>query len=90
MEIIEKKKFNAYRPLKLKRKKGEVNKKNFAELPTLFQNKGEIGNNAIFLGPSVPFWDQGKHCWPRSDATEHSVWSGSALFANMNFYQKYN
>ena len=33
--------------------------------------------------------DIGKHCRPRSDAAEcQSVWSGSPLFANMNFYQK--
>ena len=52
MDITEKKKFNAYRPLKLKRKKGEVKKQNFADLPTLFQNKGEIGNKTyLFLGP---------------------------------------
>ena len=41
------KKFNAYRPLKLKGKK-EVN--NFGDLPTLFQNKGEIVNKTILLG----------------------------------------
>ena len=47
------KKFNAYRPLKLKRKKKDAKKKkkkkNFADLPTLFQNKGEIVNKTIFF-----------------------------------------
>ena len=42
------KKVNAYRPLKLERKKKRGKKKDFADLPTLFQNKGEIGNNTIF------------------------------------------
>ena len=26
-------------------------------------------------------WDIGKQCWPRSDATECIIWSGSAMFA---------
>ena len=34
------------------------------------------------------FWDIGKHCRPRSDATESGVWSGSSLFANRNIYSK--
>ena len=38
-------------PLNSRDKKIEV-KKNFADLPTLFQNKGEIGNKTIFLGLS--------------------------------------
>ena len=46
-------KFNAYRPLKLKRKEKRGTKKKkkyFAYLPTLFQNKGEIVNKTFFLG----------------------------------------
>ena len=31
------------------------------------------------------FWDLGKQCSPRSDASERGAWSGSALFANRNF-----
>ena len=36
------------------------------------------------------FWDIGKQCRPRSDAAERSVWSGSTLFAHMNFHQKHD
>ena len=36
-------------PLNLREKKVEVKKKNFADLPTLFQNKGEIGNKTILF-----------------------------------------
>ena len=45
---LKKKKFNAYRPLKLKRKKR--GSKKIADLPTLFQNKVEIVNKTFFLG----------------------------------------
>ena len=55
MDIIEKKTtFDAYRPFKLKRKKKKKKKvevkkkKKFAYLPTLFQNKGELGNKTFF------------------------------------------
>ena len=34
------------------------------------------------------FWDIGKQCRPRSDATERGIWSGSSLFANRNIYSK--
>ena len=34
------------------------------------------------------FWDLGKQCRPRSDATECGIWSGSTLFASKNFYSK--
>ena len=37
---------------------------------------------------SSHFWDIGKQCRPRSDATERGVWSGSSLFANRNIYSK--
>ena len=43
VDIIDKKMFNSL-PLKLKRKKSWGKKKNFADLPTLFQNEGEIVN----------------------------------------------
>ena len=33
------------------------------------------------------FWDIEKQCRPRSDTAERGVWSGSALFANINFYK---
>ena len=46
-----KKKFNVFWPLKLKTKKcWGKKKKNFADLQTLFQNKGEIRNKIFFLG----------------------------------------
>ena len=36
------------------------------------------------------FWDRGKQCRHRLDATECSIWSGSSPFANRNIYSKYN
>ena len=32
----------------------------------------------------------GKQCSSRSDAAERGAWSGSTLFADRNFYQKYD
>ena len=48
---------NVYRPLQLRGKKVEVKKKkDFAELLTLFQTKGESGNKTFFfLGLSNTF-----------------------------------
>ena len=39
---------------------------------------------------STFFWDLGRQCRPRSDATKLGIWSGSTLFACRNFYLKYN
>ena len=37
---------------------------------------------------SVPFWDLGKQCRPRSDAAERDVYSESSLFAYKNLYKR--
>ena len=53
----------------------------------------KIGRLTIYGGELtvMPFFGTlGKQCRPRSDAIERSVWSGSALFANRNFYKKSN
>ena len=69
-----KKKFNAYRPLKIKRKKVEVNKnkRRPAANKTLFQNKDEIRNKTIvFLGLTYM-----SHC-EKTALTTYQRWSGS-------------
>ena len=47
---------------------------------------GTVLIDLTYISLASLFWDLGKQCRPRSDSTEHSVLSGSTLFAYRKFY----
>ena len=48
----------------------------------------DVKSSLTHISLASHLWGIGKQCRPRSDTAERGVWSGSSLFASMNFYRK--